>query len=314
MRVGFLMDPLEDVRVEHDTTFALMLEAERRGHTVFAFEQTDLCFQRSGCWAQMREVDVRREPGDHFTVLSAKEVALSALDVVFLRKDPPVDSAFLHATQLVELGPRPPFFINSPRGLRDANEKLFSLRYPDLIPPTLISRDPAQIKAFVQEVGGDAILKPIDGFGGKSVLRVRPGDPNAGSMIEIMTESGRSHTVVQAFLPASRTGDKRIIVLDGEPLGAVLRVPLDEEVRANMAVGGAAVRTTLTLRERDICARITPDLRAHGLHFVGLDVIGDTLTEINVTSPTGLVEIEHLDGTQVAAQVLAFAEEQRKES
>ncbi|WNG13266.1 glutathione synthase [Cystobacter fuscus] len=306
---GFLMDPLESVRVDHDSTFALMLEAQRRGHQVRYFEQPWLRFNGSRAEARMRTVTVRREPGRHFDVLGDALQPLSELDVLFLRKDPPVDAEFIQATQLVELhNGRAPVFINNPTGIRDANEKLFGLRFPELMPETLIARDMAQLSRFVADHPAGTILKPVEGFGGQGIVFMQPGDRNLRSLLEVLTVGGRKAIVAQAYLPESRQGDKRIILVDGEPCGAVLRVPSHDDHRGNMAAGGTPVKTSLTAREREICARLKPSLQERGLYLVGIDVIGDWLTEVNVTSPTGLVEIDKLDDSNVEAKVIDLAE------
>ncbi|HYS08328.1 MAG TPA: glutathione synthase [Myxococcales bacterium] len=306
MRIGFLMDPLESVRVDHDSTFALMLECQRRGLEVRELRQEWLYVADGRAHARMRTVEVQRKPGEHVRVAGDYDAPLAELDVLFLRKDPPVDVEFVRATQLVELGPGP-FFINHPRGLRSANEKLFALRFPDLVPPTLVSREIVRLRAFIDAQGGDGVVKPIDGCGGQGVLRVRRGDPNLSSLLEIATDGGRRPVVAQAYLPAVQEGDKRIILLAGEPLGAVLRVPRQGELRANFASGGSAAPAPLTARDREICRRLAPDLEFLGLWLVGIDVIGDKLTEVNVTSPTGLVEIDALSGQSLEARVIDFA-------
>lgn len=315
LRVGFLIDPLEEVLVHHDSTFALMLECQRRGHEVRYFEQKDLWFDRIAPLARMRTVSVRKVPGDHFTVRETRTAPLSELDVLFLRKDPPVDVDFLHATQIVELAQgrdKAPFCINSPAGLRDANEKLFALRFPDLVPPTMVDRDCVRLRTFVEGLGQDAVLKPLDGYGGRAVFQTRAADRNLGSILEVLTDWGKRPIVAQAYLPDSRVGDKRIILLDGEPLGAVLRVPREDDVRANMAAGGKPVKTELTEREREICEQLAPELRRRGLYFVGIDVIGTYLTEVNVTSPTGIAEIDTLDGVSIERKVVDFVEEKAR--
>ncbi|HEX8434022.1 glutathione synthase [Archangium sp.] len=309
LTIGFLMDPLETVRVDHDSTFALMLEAQRRGHEVRYFEQPWLRFNGSCAESRMRTVTVRREPGRHYDVLDEQVRPLSSLDVLFLRKDPPVDADFILATQLVELcGDKGPVFLNNPTGIRDANEKLFGLRFPDLMPETLIARELAALAEFITRHPQGTILKPVEGFGGQGIVFLQPGDRNMRSLLEVLTLGGRKAIVAQAYLPESRQGDKRIIVVDGEPAGAVLRVPAADDHRGNMAAGGTPVKTSLTPREREICARLKPSLQERGLYFVGIDVIGDWLTEVNVTSPTGIAEIDKLDHTNVEAKVLDVAE------
>jgi len=306
MRIGFLMDPLENLRVDHDSTFALMLECRRRGLEVRELRQEWLYVADGRAHARMRTVEVQRKAGAHFRVLGDGDTPLADLDVLFLRKDPPVDVDFVRATQMVELGPGP-LLINHPRGLRAANEKLFALRFPDLVPPTLVARELARLRAFIDAQGGDGVVKPLDGCGGQGVLRVRRGDPNLSSLLEIATDGGRIPVVAQAYLPAVREGDKRIILLGGEPLGAVLRIPREGELRANFASGGSAAPAPLTPRDREICRSLGPALNELGLWFVGIDVIGGKLTEVNVTSPTGLVEIDALSGESLEARVIDFA-------
>ena len=310
LTIGFLMDPLEQVLVHHDTTFALMRSAQSRGHRLLSFDQHALFHEGGQAHARAREVEVFEEQGHHFRVISEHEVPLAVLDVLWLRKDPPVDIAFLHATQLVEAtGGRAPVYVNSPAGLRTANEKLWALHFPELTPETLISRDLAQLRTFIDGSAQGVILKPVDGHGGEGVVLVRAGDRNAQSMLELLTARGREWVVAQAYVPAARQGDKRILLLDGEPLGAILRVPLETENRANMAVGGKAVKHELTSRDREICARLSPALRREGLVFVGIDVIGDFLIEVNVTSPTGLAEVARLDGGDPAGRIVAHVEQ-----
>ncbi|MFY2560300.1 glutathione synthase [Corallococcus terminator] len=309
LTIGFLMDPLETVRVDHDSTFALMLEAQKRGHRVLYFEQGWLRFNGRCAEARMRHVTVRREPGRHFDVLDETARPLSELDVLFLRKDPPVDAEFLHATQLVELCQgRKPVFINDPAGIRDANEKLFALRYPDLMPDTRITSELPVLLDFIARNEQGTIIKPIDGFGGKGILFLSQGDRNARSTVELLTQGGREAVVAQAYIPESRLGDKRIIMVDGEPVGGVLRVPSGDDHRGNMAAGGTPHKAVLTARDLEICERLKPELRKRGLLLVGIDVLGDYLTEVNVTSPTGLVEANHLDDVCVEARVLDVAE------
>ncbi|MET0406335.1 MAG: glutathione synthase [Cystobacter sp.] len=306
---GFLMDPLETVRVDHDSTFALMLEVQRRGHQVRYFEQPWLRFNGRRAETRMRTVTVRREPARPFDLLAESIEPLSSLDVLFMRKDPPVDADFIQATHLVDLhNGRAPVFINDPTGIRDANEKLFGLRFPELMPETLIARDMAELSRFVARHEAGTILKPVEGFGGQGILFAQPGDRNTRSLLEVLTLGGRKAIVAQAYLPESRQGDKRIILVDGEPCGAVLRVPAHDDHRGNMAAGGKPVKTTLTPREQEICAKLKPTLQERGLYLVGIDIIGDWLTEVNVTSPTGIVEIDHLDGTNVEARVIDLAE------
>ena len=309
LTIGFLMDPIESVLVHHDTTFALMRTAQSRGHRLLSFGQEALFHEGGQVHARAREVEVFEEQGHHFRVIAEREIPLGVLDVLWMRKDPPVDVAFLHATQLVEAtGGRAPLYVNSPSGLRNANEKLWALNFPELTPETLISRDLAQLRAFIDDAPDGAIAKPVDGYGGQGVVLLRRGDRNAPSVLELLTARGRDWVVAQTYVPAAREGDKRILLLDGEPLGAINRVPLETENRANMAVGGHPVKSELTRRDREICARLAPALRREGLVFVGIDVIGDFLIEVNVTSPTGLAELARLDGGDPAGRILAHVE------
>ena len=309
LTIGFLMDPLEQVLVHHDTTFALMRSAQERGHRLLSFGQEALFHSGGQARARVREVEVLDRQGHHFRVISEQEMPLAALDVLWMRKDPPVDVTFLHATQLVEAtGGRAPVYVNSPAGLRTANEKLWALHFPDLSPATLISRDPGQLRAFIDDSPLGVIVKPVDGHGGEGVVLLQPGDRNAPSILELLTARGRDWAVAQAYVPEAREGDKRILLLDGEPLGAILRVPLETENRANMAVGGRPVKCELTPRDLEICARLAPFLQREGLVFVGIDVIGDFLIEVNVTSPTGLAEMARLDGGDPAGRILAHVE------
>ena len=309
LTIGFLMDPLETVLVHHDTTFALMRAAQTRGHRLLSFGQDSLFHEGGQVHARAREVEVFEQQGHHFRVIAAREVPLGVLDVLWMRKDPPVDVSFLHATQLVEAtGGRAPLYVNAPSGLRNANEKLWALHFPELTPETLVSRDLAQLRAFIDGAPEGAIVKPVDGFGGQGVVLLRRGDRNAPSVLELLTARGREWVVAQTYVPAAREGDKRILLLDGEPLGAINRVPLETENRANMAVGGQPVKSELTRRDREICARLAPALRREGLIFVGIDVIGDFLIEVNVTSPTGLAELARLEGGDPAGRILAHVE------
>lgn len=309
LTIGFLMDPLETVRVNHDSTFELMREAQKRGHRVRYFEQGWLRFNGTCAEARMRHVTVRPEQGRHFDILDEGTHPLSSLDVLFMRKDPPVDAEFLHATQLVELcGDKSPAFINHPAGIRDANEKLFALRYPDLMPDTRISRELPVLLDFIAGNPQGTILKPIDGFGGKGILFLSSTDRNARSAVELLTQGGREAVVAQAYIPESRLGDKRILLVDGEPVGGVLRVPPSDDHRGNMAAGGTPQKAVLTPRDLEICERLKPELRRRGLLLVGIDVLGDYLTEVNVTSPTGIVEADRLDGVSVEGKVLDVAE------
>ena len=307
--IGFLIDRLEGLLFHHDTTFALMGECHRRGHRVYCFEQSSLEYRSGDVSAEIRQVTFGSLPSQPFEVVDHARKSLSELDVLFMRKDPPADNEFIHATQMVELAKHPPFFINSPSGLRDANEKLLATHFLDLTPLTLVSRNLFEIRHFVDALGGRAIIKPLDGFAGLGVFELKRGDLNFDSIVQTSTLGGHRSVMVQAFLPASREGDKRVLLLEGKPIGALLRVPRHDDVRANLAAGASAVATSLTSRDLEICVRVAPMLIEKGLHFVGLDIIGECLTEINVTSPTGLVEINRLSQVRLEQQVIDFAEE-----
>jgi glutathione synthase len=309
LNVGFLMDPLERVLVHHDTTFALMVATQARGHRIHCFEQYQVSFAEGRPAVRAREVEVQPVPGAHFRVVGTRTLGMDELDLVWMRKDPPVDEAFLHATQLVEASSgKAPLFVNAPRGLRSASEHLWALRFPDLSPPTLVSCEVAELKAFIEAAPAGAVLKPVEGHGGEGVVFLGRGDRNTTSLLELYTRRGTEWAMLQHYLPEARVGDKRILVLEGEPLGAVLRVPREDDHRGNLAAGGTPVRAGLTARDRELCRRLAPHLAAEGLFFVGLDVIGDWLTEVNVTSPTGLVEIAELDGAPLADRVVSSLE------
>ncbi|MGH7821760.1 MAG: glutathione synthase, partial [Candidatus Binatia bacterium] len=277
---------------------------------VVYFEQRDLEWRDGAAAARMRRVEVRREKGNYFTVLAEERAPLATLDVLFLRKDPPVDVEYFYATLLADLlgDAARTFVVNDPAALRDANEKLYALRFPDLVPRTLVSRDMAALRAFLDELGGEMVVKPIDGFAGRGVLHVRRNDWNLSSILEVTTQRGEKPIIAQAYLPEGRRGDKRVILLDGEPVGAMLRVPPDHDLRGNLAIGGRSEKTTLDERDLEICSRIGPDLRRRGLWFVGLDIIGRYLTEVNVTSPTGIEEINAHEGLRLERDVIDFVE------
>jgi len=308
MNFAFLIDPLATLRPGHDSTLAMMQEACARGHRVLAFEQKDLRVEQSVPIAHAREISFQGE--NALSEGSALEVPLSSLEVVFLRKDPPVDVEFYNATLLVEHGSpkEAPFFINHPNGLRAANEKLLALEFPEFCPPTLVDRDVNRLRDFIRE-HQTAVIKPLDGHGGHGVLIARDDDPNASSLIEVLTRSGADWVVAQTYLPEAKAGDKRILLLDGEPLGAVLRVPSGADFRGNMARGAQPMAADISDREKALCEALKPRLRALGLWFVGIDVIGGYLTEVNVTSPTGIVEINALGGAKVEKSIIDFAEQ-----
>ncbi|OGP58411.1 MAG: glutathione synthase [Deltaproteobacteria bacterium RBG_13_61_14] len=297
-RLAFFMDPLPGILPDKDTTFALMLEAQKRGHQVLYFTPAEMRIQAGRPWAALQEVEVFRpkRPGQpHFRPAGQSEEPLAKADMVLMRVDPPVTIEYVLLTQFLDLIPPPTVVVNRPVGLRTAGEKLFTLHSPDLIPPTIISRRIAELKDFLKEVGGKMVVKPINARGGDEVFIVEARDPNLNVILEAATRYQTRFTLAQKYLPAAKKGDKRIIVLSGEPIGATLRVPQAGEHRANIHVGGTCRKAEITRRDREICARLAPSLRSLGLHLVGLDVIGGFLTEVNVTSPTGVQEIDRLD-------------------
>lgn len=317
MRVAFIVDPIEGFLVDKDTSFALMLEAQRRGHEVYTLGIQELWAEGGCVHGAVHRTTVQRPSevpaagrvaGAHFQRGPAEDVDLTDLDCTFMRKDPPFDAAYLHATQLLELARGRTLLVNDPRGLRDANEKLYALHFPSVMPPTLVTAEAARIKAFMRAQGGQAVIKPLDGAGGRGVFVLRADDKNVNALIETTTNEGKQAAMVQRFLPAVREGDRRILILDGEPLGGILRVPAEDEARSNIHVGGRVERHVLTARDREICATLAPRLRADGLVFVGIDVIGDHLTEVNVTSPTGIQELDRLDGQDATGRTIAWLE------
>ena len=308
LRILYVMDPMARVLVDKDTTFAFQLEGQRRGHEQYHCGPEDLFVDRAVPHAVARRVTVERAT-PHFRLDEARISPLGFFDVIFMRKDPPFDMAYVFAAHVLGLvDPRTTFVLNDPRGLVNANEKLYALHFPDLIPESLVTSSPVRLKAFMDSLGGEMIVKPLDGCGGAGVLHVQRADRNLNALLELSTVEGTRLVMAQRYLPAVRDGDKRLIVLDGEPLGAILRVPREDEHRGNIHVGGQVVRSPVDARDREICARMAPRLRADGLWFVGLDVIGGFVTEVNVTSPTGVQEIDRLDGTCLEARVHDFVE------
>jgi len=298
LAVAIQMDPIESINIDADSTFMMAMEGQRRGHALFHYLPQHLSFRNGRLYARVRPLEVRREYGNHFTFGGEQIIDLATMDVVLMRQDPPFDMAYITATHLLEHVQNDTLVVNDPVHVRNAPEKLFVTHFPELMPPTLISSDKAEILSFRAEYK-DIIVKPLFGNGGAGVFHLKPDDENLGALLEMFTQLYREPVIVQKYLPEIREGDKRIILIDGEPGGAVSRIPQTGEARANFHAGGSARKTTLTARERDICTAIGPTLKRNGLVFVGIDVIGDYLTEINVTSPTGIQEINHLDGVQL---------------
>ena len=302
LAVAIQMDPVESVDIDADSTFALALEAQARGHTLHHYLPRGLSLAAGRVVARARPLEFRRKRGDHYSLGRPELLDLATLDVVLMRQDPPFDMSYISATHLLEHIHPGTLVVNDPGQVRNAPEKLFVTHFQDLMPPTLITSDGDQVKAFRAE-HQDVILKPLFGNGGTGVFHVGPEDENLNALLEMFTQFFREPIIVQKYLPEVRQGDKRIILVDGEVAGAVTRIPQAGEARANFHAGGAAHKTALTQREREICEAIGPALHERGLVFTGIDVIGDYLTEINVTSPTGIQEINRLDGTKIEAQI-----------
>ena len=302
LTVAIQMDPIEKIDIGGDSTFALALEAQSRGHGLLYYGPRDLSFNEGKVTARVRPLNVRAAKGDHFALGSPFVYDLSAADVVLMRQDPPFDMAYISATHILERIHPKTLVVNDPREVRNAPEKLFVTEFQDFIPPTLITSDNIEIREF-RERHKEIIIKPLYGNGGTGVFRVGPDDENLGSLLEMFTQFYREPVIVQRYLPEVRKGDKRIILVDGEFAGAINRVPARGEARSNMHVGGRPEKTELTARERDICAAIAPELKRRGLIFTGIDVIGDYMTEINVTSPTGIQEVKRFGGPDIAERV-----------
>ncbi|PZR00451.1 MAG: glutathione synthase [Cereibacter sphaeroides] len=310
LKVAFQMDPIGSVNIDGDSTFRIALEAQARGHSLFFYTPDKLAFDEGRVIARGWPIEVRREKGNHVSYGEETEVDLSDFDVVWLRQDPPFDMGYITTTHLLEMIHPKTLVVNDPFWVRNSPEKLLVLRFPELTPPTMIARDLATIRAFKAR-HGDIILKPLYGNGGAGVFRLDPNDRNLSSLHELFTGISREPLIVQKFLPDVAKGDKRVILVNGEAVGAINRVPQTGETRSNMHVGGRPEKIGLTERDLEICSIIGPVLREKGQIFVGIDVIGDWLTEINVTSPTGLQELERFDGTNTSALIWEVIEAKR---
>ena len=302
LAVAIQMDPIEAIDIDADSTFALALEAQARGHKLYHYLASDLSLDAGRVVTRARALRVRREAGNHHDLGALERLDLASMDVVLMRQDPPFDMAYITATHMLERIHPKTLVVNDPAEVRNAPEKLFVTRFADIMPPTLISSDRARIKDF-RAAHGDIIIKPLFGNGGAGVFHVAPDDENLSALLEMFTAMSREPIIAQKYLPEIRQGDKRIILIDGVAAGAINRVPPQGEARANMHVGARAEKTTLSAREREICATIGPSLAERGLIFAGIDVIGGYLTEINVTSPTGIQEIDRFDDVNLAAQI-----------
>ncbi len=305
VKLGVVMDPIADINVKKDTTLAMLLAAQRRGWELYYMEQSDLSLDQGLARATVRRLSVEDNPESWFEVGSQQDIALSDLDVVLMRKDPPFDMDFIYSTYILEAAQREgTLVVNDPRSLRDCNEKLFATQFPQCCPPLIVAASAARLKAFHAE-HGDVIFKPLDGMGGASIFRVKAGDPNLSVIIETLTDHGRQQIMAQKFLPEIVDGDKRILMVDGVPAEfGLARIPMSGETRGNLAAGGSGVAMPLTDRERWICSQVAPVLREKGLLFVGLDVIGDYLTEINVTSPTCVRELDRAHQLDIAGDLM----------
>ncbi len=306
------MDPIQRINIEKDTTFVLMLESQSRGHEVWYLELKDLFVNNGKACGSVSEIKLKRAE-DYFQFGRTDTVQLDSFDVVWMRKDPPFNMDYIYSTYILSLvDPEKTLVLNNPMGIRESNEKLYTLNFPDLIPKSIVTKDINKLKEFLGEVGGEMVVKPLDGCGGEGIFYVREGDRNANVIMETITEHGNRYVLAQKFIEKVSEGDKRIILLDGEPLGAVLRVAKPGEFRCNFHSGGSPAKTEIDERDLQICREIGPRLRANGLYFVGIDVIGGYLTEVNTTSPTGVQEINRLSGTKLEAKVIDFVEEMCK--
>jgi len=302
LTVAIQMDPIDRIDISGDSTFALALEAQKRGHKLWYYLPKALAQRGASITTRAQQLTVRNEKGNHHTVGPMEHLDLATTDVVLLRQDPPFDMAYITTTHILERLPKSVLVVNDPYWVRNSPEKVFVTDYPDLMPPTLVTSDAETVRAFRAE-HGEIVVKPLYGNGGTGVFRIRKEDENLNTIMEFFSSFVREPMVVQKYVPQVRQGDKRIILVDGEPVGAINRVPAHGEARSNMHVGGRPEKTQLTGRELEICRRIGPELKRRGLIFTGIDVIGDYLTEINVTSPTGIWEIRRFDGIDIAALI-----------
>lgn len=305
IKLGVVMDPIEAINPKKDSTLAMLLAAQRRGWQLHYMQQKDLSLRDGHVQAALRRIEVRDDLQSWYTLGEAAQTRLTDLDVILMRKDPPLDMQYIHTTYLLELAEAAGVLVvNRPQTLRDANEKLFTAWFPQCCPPTLVSRDLGQLRSFLTE-HGDIIIKPLEGMGGVSIFRLKLGDPNISVALEMLTGNGRQYIMAQRFIPEITQGDKRILLVDGEPMPyALARIPASGETRGNLAAGGRGEGLALSERDRWICAQVGPTLKQKGLLFVGLDVIGDYLTEINVTSPTCIRELDAQFGLDIAGELM----------
>ena len=312
LKIGVVMDPIEGINFKKDSTLAMLLEAQSRGWTLYYMEQADLYIAHDVARAKMKKLKVFNNADNWFQLNAAEDLTLDSLDAILMRKDPPFDMNYIYSTYILEKAEeKGTIIINKAQSLRDANEKLFTNNFSQCMPPTLVSSQEKHIKAFYEE-HEDIILKPLDGMGGASVFRIKKGDSNLSVIIETLTEHGTKLTMAQRFIPEIKKGDKRILLINGEPVPyALARIPAKGETRANLAAGGEGVGIELTDRDRWICDQVAPLLKAKGLIFVGIDVIGDYLTEVNVTSPTCIRELDKQYNINISALLMDWIAKQR---
>ena len=312
LKIAFQMDPITGVNIDGDSTFDIALEAFSRGHEVWVYEPRHLSFEDGSVRATAQKVEkLQRVKGDHVTLAAPVMLDLHGVDAVFLRQDPPFDMSYITTTHLLEHLMPEVLVVNDPRHVRDAPEKLFITHFEGIMPPTLITSSESEIRDFFERHDRDIVVKPLFGNGGAGVFRMRDSAENLASLVEMFQQISRDPLMAQAFVPDVRNGDKRIILVDGEPVGAINRVPAEGEVRANMHVGGKAVQSDLTERDLELCAIIGPELKRRGLVFTGIDVIGNVMTEINVTSPTGIQELRRFSGVDVSKMLIDWVEARR---
>lgn len=309
LRMAFVMDPVGTINVEKDTTYVLMLEAQSRGHEVYYLELKDLYVKNAKACGNAARISLKRG-ADFYKLGGSETVEMETFDAVWMRKDPPFNQDYIYATYILSLiDPGKTKVINDPRGIRESNEKLYTLYFPEWIPSSVVTKDIGQLSKFLTEADGEIVVKPLDGHGGEGVFYVREGDRNSNVILETITNFGKQYVLAQKFIKEVSEGDKRIILLNGEPLGAVLRVPKPGgEFRCNFHSGGSPAKSELTGRDLKICKALSRRLRKDGLYFVGIDVIGGYITEINTTSPTGVQEINRLNGVKLETDVIDFAE------
>ena len=308
MRTLFVMDPIESINIKKDTTFVIMLECQARGHRVSYCELRDLFVKDSRAWADSTELKIRRKT-DYYSKGETRTCPLDDFDVVWMRKDPPFNMDYVYSTYMLEMVDESrTHVINRPAGIRSSNEKMYSLNFSDYTPPTLVSKNMGKLREFLSETGGEMVVKPLDGYGGEGIFLARENDPNANVILENITDFGRTYVMAQKFIKEVSEGDKRIILLDGEPVGAVLRVAAEGEFRSNFHSGGHPEKTSLTERDIEICEGLRQKLKEDGLHLVGIDVVGGYLTEVNTTSPTCVQEINFFSGEKLESLIVDFAE------